>query len=178
MDAAGDAETIPTSANSDVRSQLARRKSKASSTVTSRFARALTFRSQRNVQTVGESSEDIRGQYGLILLASPSEPAVDFVFVHGLRGGSRKTWSESEDPMHFWPKEWLPWDPDFRHVRIHSFGYKADWREKQESILTIHDFGKSLLGALHDSPLIRRDASVSGSARPSRSKCTQILKLI
>lgn len=164
MDATGDTESKSASAEPDNRLQLARRTSKASSTLTSRFARALTFRSQRTVQTVGESPEDIRGQYGLILLASPSEPAVDFVFVHGLRGGSRKTWSESVNPMHFWPKEWLPWDPDFKHARIHSFGYKADWREKQESILNIHDFGKSLLGALHDSPLIRRDASVSGLA--------------
>lgn len=97
----------------------------------------------------------------MILLSSPSEPIVDFVFVHGLRGGSRKTWSKSEDSLHFWPKEWLPRDPDFRHVRIHSFGYNSDWAEKRDSILNIHDFGKSLLGALQDSPLIRRDASVS-----------------
>ncbi|KAK1974128.1 hypothetical protein LZ30DRAFT_560493, partial [Colletotrichum cereale] len=104
--------------------------------------------------------EEIRGLYGLVLLSSPSEPIVDFVFVHGLRGGSRKTWSKSEDPLHFWPKEWLPRDPDFRHVRIHSFGYNSDWFQAHDTVLNVHDFGKSLLGALDDSPLIRRDATL------------------
>lgn len=74
--------------------------------------------------------------------------------MHGLRGGSRKTWSFSDSPLDYWPKEWLPRDGKFKHVRIHSFGYNADWGDKRESILNIHDFGKSLLGAVADSPEI------------------------
>lgn len=163
MDTTGDKDARPASAEQDINAP-SRRASRVSSAFTSRF-RALALRGQQSAQSAGGSLEDVRGRYGLVLLASPSEPAVDFVFVHGLKGGSRKTWSESEDPMHFWPKEWLPRDPDFKHVRIHSFGYKADWKEKQDSILNIHDFGKSLLAALHDSPLIRHDASVSSSSR-------------
>jgi len=92
---------------------------------------------------------------GLCLLFEPSEPLVDLIFVHGLRGGSRKTWSKTKDPYHYWPKEWLPRDPRFKNVRIHSFGYNADWGETKQSFLNIHDFGKSLLGAIYDSPHIR-----------------------
>ncbi|KAK1634966.1 hypothetical protein BDP81DRAFT_55296 [Colletotrichum phormii] len=137
-----------------------RKESNGSSTFSSRLARTLTFRSQRSNQYNKETAEEVRGPYGLVLLSSPSEPIVDFVFVHGLRGGSRKTWSKSEDPLHFWPKEWLPRDTDFKHVRIHSFGYNSDWSQPHDTVLNVHDFGKSLLGALDDSPLIRRDATL------------------
>src|SRR5271154_6717943 len=90
--------------------------------------------------------EDVKGPLGLNLLNSVPEPLVDFIFVHGLGGGSRKTWAKSSSPEHYWPKEWLPRDPDFKSVRIHSFGYKADWREN--NILDIQDFAISLLGEM------------------------------
>ena len=101
-----------------------------------------------------ESSDDARGPLGLNLLHEPSEPLIDFVFVHGLRGGSRKTWSKTESPAHFWPKEWLPLEPGFKNVRIHSFGYNSDWGERKSSSLTIHDFGQALLGDMQNSPSI------------------------
>ncbi|KFX96457.1 hypothetical protein V490_03341 [Pseudogymnoascus sp. VKM F-3557] len=103
-----------------------------------------------------ESPEDIKGALGLNLLYAAQEPLIDFIFVHGLGGGSRKTWSMSPDSKHYWPKEWLSQDPDFRYVRIHSFGYKADWDDRKESILSIHDFARSLLGEVQYSPEIRR----------------------
>ncbi|KAL9603530.1 MAG: hypothetical protein Q9179_002147, partial [Wetmoreana sp. 5 TL-2023] len=81
--------------------------------------------------------------------------------VHGLRGGSRKTWSHSDDPSLFWPKEWLPTESRFRHIRIHSYGYNADWGEKKGSVLNIHDFGSALLGDINTSPHIRDSADVS-----------------
>ncbi|KAK0101598.1 hypothetical protein ONS95_006761 [Cadophora gregata] len=90
------------------------------------------------------------GDLGLNLLYEPSDCNLDFVFVHGLRGGSRKTWSASPSTAHYWPKEWLPADPDFRHVRIHSFGYNSDWLDSKENLLTIHDFGQSLIGEVHN----------------------------
>ncbi|KAL8719491.1 MAG: hypothetical protein Q9225_003518 [Loekoesia sp. 1 TL-2023] len=85
--------------------------------------------------------------------------------VHGLRGGSRKTWSASDDPSHFWPKEWLPTEPRFRHVRIHSYGYNADWGEKKGSVLNVHDFGSALLGDVNTSPYIRDTTSACILAR-------------
>ena len=101
---------------------------------------------------VAEEPTDTRGALGLSLLYAPSEPLIDFVFVHGLRGGSRKTWSLSKDIKHFWPRQWLPSEPSFRHVRIHSFGYNSDWSEWRGSILTVHDFGRQLLAELANSP--------------------------
>ncbi|KAH8807662.1 hypothetical protein F5884DRAFT_752245 [Xylogone sp. PMI_703] len=103
-----------------------------------------------------ESKEDLKGPLGLTLLHAPSEPIIDFIFIHGLGGGSRKTWSKTTSPYHYWPKEWLPLEPDFQHVRIHAFGYKADWGERQDSVLDFNDFARSLLGDIKDSPNIRR----------------------
>lgn len=66
------------------------------------------------------------GPLGFNVLCDVPEPRIDLVFVHGLGGGSRKTWSMSSDPQHCWPKEWLSRDPKFAHVRISSFGYELD----------------------------------------------------
>ncbi|GKZ47041.1 hypothetical protein AbraIFM66951_010381 [Aspergillus brasiliensis] len=101
-------------------------------------------------------SEDFKGPLGLQLLRTVPEPLVDFIFIHGLGGGSRKTWSKSPDPYHYWPKEWLSQDPEFDSVRIYTFGYKADWAEKTASVLNIHDFALSLLGEIQCNPDIRR----------------------
>jgi hypothetical protein len=99
---------------------------------------------------------DIKGPLGLNILHDPPEPGIDFIFVHGLGGGSRKTWSLSADPQHFWPKTWLSQDLEFDSVRIHSFGYTADWSEWKKSTLNILDFARSLLGDISCNPGIRR----------------------
>ena len=67
----------------------------------------------------------------------------------------------TKDPYHYWPKEWLPRDPEFKNVRIHSFGYNADWVETKQSFLNIHDFGKALLLAIHDCPRIKVSGDTS-----------------
>lgn len=99
------------------------------------------------------------GVLGLTTLHEPSPPtivAADLVFVHGLGGGSRKTWSYSLDRYHYWPQSWLANDPDFSDMRIHSYGYNSDWGERQESIMSIRDFAQSLVGELKNNPSIRR----------------------
>ncbi|TGO34656.1 hypothetical protein BHYA_0187g00040 [Botrytis hyacinthi] len=103
-----------------------------------------------------EAATDLKGPLGLNLLHTPSEPLIDFIFVHGLGGGSRKTWSKSKEAYHYWPKEWLPLDPDFKNVRIFSFGYSADWTVRSGAALDISDFAQSLLGELNTCPEIRR----------------------
>jgi hypothetical protein len=95
------------------------------------------------------------GPYGLTLLHEPPEPLIDLIFVHGLRGGSVKTWSKSDDEQYFWPQAWLPQEPDLQHARIHTFGYNSDWGERKESILNVHDFGKDLLGEMSTNPYLR-----------------------
>ncbi|KAI1134032.1 WD40-repeat-containing domain protein [Hypoxylon sp. FL0543] len=105
------------------------------------------------------SDNEIHGVLGLTTLHDPSPPteaAAEIVFVHGLGGGSRKSWSYSGDRYYFWPQSWLANDSDFADMRIHSFGYKSDWAERQQSILNIRDFAESLVGELKNNPSIRR----------------------
>lgn len=103
--------------------------------------------------------KDSKGPLGLGTLSEPLGPAIaDLVFVHGLGGGSRSTWTKSTDESLFWPQEWLPVDGGFRDVRIHSFGYNSNW--EKESTLNIHDFARALLGSLQDCPTIPRDSKV------------------
>jgi pimeloyl-ACP methyl ester carboxylesterase len=109
-----------------------------------------------HIEYVNSEDDDPKGPLGLNLLHTVDEPVADFVFVHGLGGGSRKTWAKTPDLYHYWPKEWLSRDPEFSNVRVHSFGYKADWNERNDNALGIHDFALSLLGELQINPSIRR----------------------
>jgi hypothetical protein len=61
-----------------------------------------------------EAPLDPRGPLGLNVLHASSEPLIEFVFVHGLGGGSKKTWTHCNDPDLYWPKEWLSKDPAFK----------------------------------------------------------------
>lgn len=104
--------------------------------------------------------DEIRGPLGLRCLFSPPEPLIDVVFVHGLRGGSIKTFCKDDDPELFWPKQWLPLEPEFANATIHSFGYDSDWGSSRPSVLTVHDFGRSLYEELQTSPLLRHNSKV------------------
>lgn len=110
----------------------------------------------------GERQEDVRGPLGLRLVHSSPEPLIDLIFVHGLRGGSVKTWRKGNDPSNFWPQLWLPLEPGLRHANIHSFGYQSDWASTKSSILDIHDFGQSLLEEMRNSPHLRHNSNASG----------------
>ncbi|KAI2623191.1 hypothetical protein GGR54DRAFT_629765 [Hypoxylon sp. NC1633] len=120
----------------------------------------LALRSLRNTQKKSSSipvipNDDAHGVFGLTTIHEPSPPtsaAADIVFVHGLGGGSRKTWSYSTDGYHYWPQAWLAKDLDFADIRIHSFGYRSNWAERQSSILNIRDFAESLVGELKNKP--------------------------
>lgn len=109
------------------------------------------------------SSSHQKGDLGLTTLYEPpngdqSAVVADMIFVHGLNGGSQSTWSKGGMKSHFWPKEWLPKDNAFEDVRIHTFGYPASL--DRESILNVHDFARSLLAAVKDSPVISREDRV------------------
>jgi len=107
----------------------------------------------------GDEADGGKGALGLNLLHLPSESRVDLVFIHGLGGGSRKTWSKTSLARDFWPAEWLPKDPAFSCVRIHSYGYDSDWTKANANCLNIHHFGRSLLMELATSPHIESSAS-------------------
>ena len=118
---------------------------------------------------LGSNESDIenKGPLGLTTIYDPPLPAIaDLIFVHGLTGGSRSSWSKNNDPSLFWPQEWLPSDAKFQDVRIHSFGYNS--KLGSESILNINDFAKSLLGAIYDCPLIPGESDVGLSTSASQ----------
>ncbi|KAI0521378.1 hypothetical protein F5B22DRAFT_571235 [Xylaria bambusicola] len=102
------------------------------------------------------SDEDLWGAYGLNLLYDPPDPLIDLIFVHGLRGGSTKTWCKGDDMRLFWPQAWLPREQDLQNARVHSFGYNADWADTKETKLDLHDFGRALLTEMNTSPFLRR----------------------
>jgi len=108
--------------------------------------------------------EDERGPQGLRALVECQDPLVELVFVHGLRGGSRSTWSANDDPATFWPQEWLVEDSRFfdlrAHVRIHSFGYSADFTERRVNLNSFNDFGITLLEQLFNGAYFKRDSRV------------------
>lgn len=109
-------------------------------------------RLSRATTVVDDGVDDYKGYLGLNLLHCPSDPRIEFIFVHGLGGGSRKTWSKTPSISHYWPQEWLPRDPAFQYVRVHSYGYNSDWSKGKDNCLNVHHFGKSLLGELITSP--------------------------
>ncbi|KAL9136204.1 MAG: hypothetical protein Q9175_002593 [Cornicularia normoerica] len=134
---------------------MERSKTNATSSGRSFLSRTLTRRDDG-----AHSAEDGKGPFGLNTLFDPANPAIaDLVFVHGLGGGSKSTWTKSDDPSLYWPKEWLSQDPGFQDVRIHSFGYNSNWGD--ESILNVHDFAKALLGSIQDCPLMPRNTNAS-----------------
>lgn len=75
----------------------------------------------------------------------PGHRSVDIIFVHGLGGTSRLSWSWSKDLSLFWPQEWLPLEPGFTDARILTFGYNAHFMSQTKDNLNISDFAKDLL---------------------------------
>jgi hypothetical protein len=61
----------------------------------------------------------------------------------------------------FWPKDWLPTEDGFEHVRLHSFGYNSDWATRKKSRLSVHDFGQALLADIYNSPSLQKPGNVS-----------------
>jgi hypothetical protein len=107
-----------------------------------------------------DEQDDARGAVGLRLLHSSPEPLINLVFVHGLRGGSTKTWRKGSDPRLFWPQYWLPVESGFHNASIYSFGYESDWASTKPSILNVHDFGQSLFEEMRNLPLLRNNDNV------------------
>ena len=80
------------------------------------------------------------------MVYQPSSPApLDIIFVHGLGGGSHRTWSKHQDPNLFWPQQWLPLESDLCSARILTFGYNARFRSGGPQNMNIADFAKDLL---------------------------------
>ncbi|OBT61062.1 hypothetical protein VE03_09488, partial [Pseudogymnoascus sp. 23342-1-I1] len=74
--------------------------------------------------SMGEQKPPTKDPLGLKVLYRPlGEHKVDIVFVHGLNGGSQKTWSKDHNLDNFWPLKWLPSEAGINEARISTFGY-------------------------------------------------------
>jgi hypothetical protein len=80
---------------------------------------------------------------GLTLVYSLPNPLFDLIFVHGLGGSSKRTWSWERDTQNFWPP-WLAQDEGLSRARIFTFGYNSGF-SGQYTNLNMLDFAKDLL---------------------------------
>ncbi|KAI1125662.1 NACHT and WD domain protein [Nemania abortiva] len=140
----------------DPQEQLGNDKTEIRETAIGSRSRWLPSRWGQKQQDVGQFGA--RGPFGLRLLHASPQPLIDIVFVHGLRGGSFKTWRKGDDPRFLWPQQWLPMEPDLRNASIYSFGYDSDWGSMNPSVLNVHDFGKTLYEELRSSPCLRQNS--------------------
>jgi hypothetical protein len=124
------------------------------------FLRRHRFSSTSAQKTETVTGKKVLGPLGLRLLSASPEPLIEIIFVHGLRGGSVKTWQKGSDPSLFWPQEWLPNETEFRNARIYSFGYEADFKSSEPSFLSVNDFGQALYEEIRSSPLLSRNPKV------------------
>ncbi|KAJ4573123.1 hypothetical protein HRR82_006778 [Exophiala dermatitidis] len=88
-------------------------------------------------------------QYGLTELYAAEEPLVDIVFVHGLNGHPRDTWSTSK-PEVFWPADLLPAALRDQRPRILTYGYDATVAAFTDGVSKdkIHDHAEHLASRL------------------------------
>ncbi|KAJ9137442.1 GPI inositol-deacylase [Pleurostoma richardsiae] len=142
-----------------VRVNRAETSNTANTANTSSSARSFLGSIVRRGGRTPDQGDGPKGPFGLSLLYEPEDqtPVADLIFVHGLNGGSYSTWTKGDEST-FWPQKWLPEDAAFADVRIHTFGYHSGL--SRDSILNIHDFARSLLGAIHDAPGIPRNQGV------------------
>ena len=77
---------------------------------------------------------------------STNVQTVNLIFVHGLGGSLKDTWTHSSGT--FWPAL-LHEDDRFANVRICAFGYDANFKDilAAKNVLGIRDFAKQLLNA-------------------------------
>lgn len=117
----------------------------------SSFSLSKTF-SRLSTTAASDAGEILPGgSLGLHRLhVPPAKARVDLIFVHGLGGDARKTWSKAG--QNFWPQDWLPADPAFQHVRIHTYGYDSAYLKGGDDCLNIHHMGKALLSEVSTSP--------------------------
>jgi hypothetical protein len=87
--------------------------------------------------------------WGLSLIQEPEnfdyvQNIVDIVFVHGLTGNHKSTWTALESGV-FWPRDLLP--ESLPHCRILTFGYDSDWTN-YSAFHGISSIAEQLLGTL------------------------------
>ena len=119
------------------------------------------------------------GSLGLDIIYRPDNGhKVDIVFIHGLGGASRRTWSKNEDPELFWPMKFLPLETDVCHSRILTFGYNANFRIAGNVSTSVLDFAKDLLFDLkYAKDELKEDLNIGSVSRvPSHDGCKKTIR--
>jgi ankyrin repeat protein len=62
-------------------------------------------------------------RYHLQTLVTPEVSDVDIIFVHGICGDARETWSAGTENSLFWPKDFLQQETGLRNCRLLTYGY-------------------------------------------------------
>ena len=92
------------------------------------------------------NSETESGPLGLNIIYAPSTgQKADIVFIHGLGGTSKWTWSKYRNSELFWPLTFLPLEPELCLTRILTFGYNANILRSGSIGTSVLDFAKDLL---------------------------------
>lgn len=130
---------------------LARSKSEASAYIP--FSRDTTFARSNSTIAVGgaptvPTSLPTSGvdPLGLNVVCNPPDAVADLIFIHGLGGSSRKTWSWQRKSEYFWPA-WLQEELTLSPLRVFTFGYNANFLG-QDTPVNILDFAKDLLNRM------------------------------
>jgi hypothetical protein len=125
--------------------------------------------------------ESDSGPTGLSVIYTPDNGhKADIVFVHGLGGTSRHTWSKYKNPDLFWPLTFLPLEPDVCLARILTFGYNSNFRKAGNISSSILDFAIALLFDLKYAKDQRKDdlnmgnVSLTDASQPER--CTKTVR--
>lgn len=88
---------------------------------------------------------ELSGHLGLNIVYTPAGGhQADIVFVHGLGGTSRATWTKNKNSKLFWPLKFLAMDPELCIARILTLGYDASFRKHNNPYATLRDFAKEL----------------------------------
>jgi hypothetical protein len=118
-----------------------------SSSYTPSIASKLAFGHVNNERYTQNSNVTEAGPLGLHVIHAPQDGRhkADIVFVHGLGGTSRNTWSKHRKPELFWPLQFLPREPDIGQTRILTFGYNSNFSRRGSVSVSILDFAKDLL---------------------------------
>ncbi|KAH7310789.1 hypothetical protein B0I35DRAFT_439689 [Stachybotrys elegans] len=98
---------------------------------------------EREVRGPSQEPGAFLNTFGLHLIHGEPESSADVIFVHGLGGSPRGTWTYDRKPDAFWPA-WMRHEEGLSNFRVFSYGYNAKFKE-QDNPLSIVDFSKGLL---------------------------------
>ncbi|KAK7697346.1 hypothetical protein SLS64_013644 [Diaporthe eres] len=136
-----DADGRSLAADDDNASVISRAESRNSLTIASTFTAPDR---RREPSPGGQLAES--GPLGLNVVYTPDNGRkVDIIFIHGLGGTSKWTWSKHRNSELFWPLTFLPLEQDLCLARILTFGYNASFQKAGNVSLSLLDFAKDLL---------------------------------